>query len=133
MPPQDSLVMMNRENTENLLSAYPLLYRNLRNGQFECGDGWLDLVCKLSADIESAAQLEGITAGSASWPSISVLKEKFGELRVSFSFPVKVGEEIRALAIQASKLSIRVCENCGAPSESERDLCKRCGDGQKLE
>ena len=110
---------MNADNTKKLLAAYPLLYRNLRDSQFECGDGWFDLVWKLSAEIESAAHFEGFMAAPATWPSISVLKEKFGELRVSFSFSVKVSEEIRALAFKASMRSTWVCEKCGLPRESK--------------
>lgn len=113
---------MNANNTEKLLAAYPLLYRDLRGSQFECGDGWFDLVWKMSAEIESAARLESVAATSATWPSISVLKEKFGELRVSFSFPVKVSEEIRALAFKASMRSTWICEECGLPRESKVSL-----------
>lgn len=115
---------MNANNTEKLLAAYPLLYRDLRDSQFECGDGWFDLVCKMSAEIELATRLEGIAATPATWPSISVLKEKFGELRVTFSFPVKVSEEIRAMAFKASMRSTWICEECGLPRESKVSLRK---------
>lgn len=101
---------MNQENTEKLLSTYPLLYRNLRGRQFECGDGWFDLVWKLSAEIESAASSESIQKTTESWPAISVLKQKLGELRVSFSFSVKVSEAIRDLAFKASERSAWICE-----------------------
>lgn len=121
---------MNPEHTEKLLSTYSLLYRNLRNRQFECGDGWFDLVWKLSADIEKAAFLEGIAEWPESWPSILILKQKFGELRVSFSFPVKVSDEIRALAIEARERSARICEECGATSESESTPCKQGREGR---
>ena len=110
---------MNADNTKKLLAAYPLLYRNLRDSQFECGDGWFDLVWKMSADIELVAHIEGIAATPETWPSILVLKEKFCELRVSFSFSVKVSEEIRALAFKASMHSTWVCEECGLPRESK--------------
>jgi hypothetical protein len=51
---------MNIENTQKLLTTYPFLYRELIEWGFECGDGWFDLVWQLSAEIESAAYLEGI-------------------------------------------------------------------------
>lgn len=47
-------------NTAKLLEAYPLLYRNMRDQIFECGDGWFNLVWQVSAEIEAAAELEGI-------------------------------------------------------------------------
>lgn len=109
---------MNAKNTEKLLAAYPLLYRDLRNRQFECGDGWFNLVWQMSADIESASSLEGIPKEPLSWPSITVLKEKIGELRVSFGFSVKVSEEIRALAFKASMRATWICKECGLPKKS---------------
>lgn len=61
---------MNPENTSKLLNAYPLLYRELRDRRFECGDGWFNLVWQVSAEIESAAQLEGIPKTAETWPSV---------------------------------------------------------------
>jgi hypothetical protein len=75
---------MNLENTEKLLTAYPLLYWKLRERRFECGDGWFDLVWQLSVEIESAAYLEGIQKTIDIWPSISILKQKSGALRMQF-------------------------------------------------
>lgn len=105
---------VNFENTEKLLATYPLLYRNLRDRQFECGDGWFDLVWKLSAEIESAARSEVIPETPESWPAVSILKQKCGELRVSFSFSIKVSDGIRDLAAKAGESSVLVCEECGA-------------------
>lgn len=75
---------MNLENTQKLLTTYPLLYRELREWGFECGDGWFDLVWQLSAEIELAAYLEGIPKNPEAWPSVRILKQKFGTLRVQF-------------------------------------------------
>ena len=123
---------MNVENTQNLLTAYPLLYRNLREWGFECGDGWFDLVWQLSAEIELAARLEGIAESSDSWPSVSVVKYKLGDLRVQFYAPVS--DNIRALVDKARDLSVNICELCAAPckkaTESELasagPLCEDC-------
>ena len=109
---------MSPKNTEKLLSTYPLLYRDLRGRQFECGDGWFDLVWEMSAKIESAAHLEGVSENPESWPVSSVLKELFWELRVSFGFSVKVSEGIRALAFKESLRSTWICEECGLPKKS---------------
>lgn len=124
---------VNFENTEKFFAAYPLLYRNLRDRQFECGDGWFDLVWKLSAEIESAAHSEVIHNSTESWPSVSILKQKCGELRVSFSFPVKVSDGICALATKASESSALVCEECGAVGKSWRATCKPCRKGNSSE
>jgi len=104
---------MNSENTEKLLSTYPMLYRGLREFDFECGDGWFGLIWQLSADIESAARLEGIAENSDEWPSVGVVKRKLGDLRVQFRTPVS--DSIRALTDKARELSVEICELCAAP------------------
>lgn len=106
---------MNLENTEKLLTTYPLLYRELREWGFECGDGWFDLVWQLSAEIESAAYLEGILKKNEAWPSVRILKQKFGTLRVQFD--KRVNEHIEALVTKAYKRSMETCELCGAPAK----------------
>jgi len=105
---------MNPENTSKLLTAYPLLYRNLRNQSFECEDGWFDLVWQVSAEIEAAAQLEGIPKTAKAWPSVGILKQKFGTLRVQFG--TRVIETIEALVAKAYERSMERCELCGAPA-----------------
>jgi hypothetical protein len=126
---------MNLKNTEHLLTTYPLLYRKLREFGFECQDGWFELVWQLSADIESTARLEGVQEQPATWPSIRILKQKFGTLRVSFDFDVEVSEAIRALSDKAYELSMETCELCGSPAHiySDRDhgrwvesRCEKC-------
>ncbi len=124
---------MNIGNTEKLLTTYPLLYRELREFGFECGDGWFGLIWQLSADIESTARLEGIAENSDAWPSVGVVKQKFGDLRVQFRSPVS--DNIRALVDKARVLSVGTCELCTAPckktSKSEQvqwiePLCESC-------
>jgi len=124
---------MNDENTKKLLTTYPLLYRNLREWGFECGDGWFDLVWQLSAEIELAARHEGIPESSDSWPAVGVLKYKLGDLRVQFTAPVS--DNIRDLVEKARERSVEICEICAAPCkkapESEQmqwvePLCENC-------
>lgn len=130
---------MNPSNTAKLLTAYPLLYRELREWGFECGDGWFDLIWQLSADIESAARLEGTAENAETWPSIRILKQKFGLLRVQFGFDVPVSETIHELVTKADKKSQEICECCGSPGkiggECEdrgwvKALCESCRKAQ---
>ena len=113
---------MNPENTEKLLTAYPLLYRELRKRCFECGDGWFDLVWQVSAEIESIAQLEGIPKTADAWPSVHIIKQKFGALRVQSLNGYS--EAIRALVEKAYQRSMETCEICGetAKCDKEREL-----------
>ena len=124
---------MNLENTENLLATYPLLYRKLREYGFECGDGWFDLVWQMSSEIESATHLEGIPKTPDAWPSVRILKQKFGTLRVQFD--KSVSEHIKVLVTKAYERSMETCELCGAPAklDSERESgkwvvahCEKC-------
>ena len=103
---------MNIENTTKLLTAYPRLYRELREFGFECGDGWFNLIWQLSADIESAARIEGLTENTDAWPRIGAVKPKMGDLSVQFSTPVNDG--IRDLVDKARERSNEICELCEA-------------------
>lgn len=108
---------MNPENTSKLFTAYPLLYRNLREQHFECDDGWFDLVWQVSAEIEAAAQLEGIPKTAEAWPSVGILKQKFGTLRVQLDTRLtRVSEAIDAVIAKAYEQSMEICELCGAPA-----------------
>lgn len=126
---------MNDFNSSRLLSTYPLLYRKLREFGFECGDGWFDLIWQLSADIESAAHLKNIPETLEAWPAVTILKQKFGSLRLSFSEEVALSEDICSLVDKACEHSRRTCESCGAPANMcpsprpggwVRTLCTNC-------
>lgn len=105
---------MNPENTSKLLTTYTLLYRKLRDQDFECGDGWFDLVWQVSAEIEAAAQFEGIPKNAEAWPSVGILKKKFGTLRMQFD--TKVSEALETVAAKAYERSKEICELCGVPA-----------------
>ena len=121
---------MNPSNTAKLFAAYPLLYRNLREFGFECGNGWFNLVWQLSADVEAAARIEGVPETAERWPSVTILKQKFGALRVNFEG--SVSEHILTLANEAGERSIETCESCGASAKLEnygkwvKVLCEKC-------
>jgi len=124
---------MKPENTEKLLAAYPMLYRELRERCFECEDGWFDLVWQISADIEETAQKEGIPKTAEAWPSVHILKQKFGRLRVQSLYGYS--EAIRALVEKAYQRSMETCELCGAPAKCDKErelsgwveaLCDNC-------
>jgi hypothetical protein len=85
---------------------------------FRCGDGWFDLIYKLSLDIEAMARKGGLNPDSPEWPWCRGAKEKFGSLRFHV-FAVDefrdVYERIGDLIQAASAKSLQVCEECGAP------------------
>ena len=125
---------MNDELTKKLLDDFPKLYRNrhetsMQNG-FRCGDGWFDLIYKLSRDIEAVAGECGINPDSPEWPWCRGVKEKLGSLRFRV-FAVDefrdVYERIVDLIQAASAQSLQVCEECGAPGvQCDRQLRTLC-------
>lgn len=113
---------MNDELTKRLLDDFPKLFRNrdkssMQDG-FRCGDGWFDLIYKLSQDIEAVAHKGGLNPDSPEWPWCRGVKEKLGSLRFRV-FAVDelrdVYERINDLIQAASAQSLQVCEECGAP------------------
>jgi len=127
---------MNPESTSKLLAAFPLLFRNLRDQSFECGDGWFNFVWQVSAEIEAVAKAEDTPITAEAWPKVGVLKQKFGTLR--FQFNGNVSEAIEALSSKAYEQSMLICEQCGAPAELSKDrqhgdwVEALCGDCRKV-
>ena len=146
---------MNEENSAKLTADFPRLYRNAverkRSYSFSCGDGWFDLVYKLSADIEAEAKKLRLDQESDSWPLALQVKEKFGTLKfycltgdgtdefkpesvgqmLSFR-PMPGNQNIRALIMQAEQASATICDQCGQPGELQteggwwRIVCSEC-------
>jgi hypothetical protein len=128
---------MNKQNTAALVIAAPLLYRlygttksgwSIQYG-FACGDGWLDLLMRLSVKIETELQAM-LAAGKRrqDLPVAHQVKEKFGTLRFYVGGqPAHWREWIEEAIAESGK----TCELCGQPGElSERGgwaatLCPR--------
>ena len=121
---------MNEELTQKLFNDFPSLYRDrsktaLQHG-IECGDGWFDLIYKLSKDIEAVARNSGLQPDSPNWPLCRQIKEKFGSLYfVVFAIDgfAEMSEKISELRTMALNQSLHVCEQCGQPGKYPRPLC----------
>lgn len=76
---------MNEALSKKLLDDFPALFRDRNESSmqrgFECGDGWFDLIYKLSQDIECVAREGGLNPDSHEWPLCRQVKEKMGSLR----------------------------------------------------
>jgi len=97
---------------EQLLDAYPLLYRGFRG--FECYDGWYDLLDELSATLEAhllAHHPDWVAGGE---PVVLQVKEKFAGLRF---YMAQYDEVIDTAIRQAEARSIETCERCGLPGQ----------------
>jgi len=81
------------------------------NGPFdehgiECGDGWFDLVDRLSGASES--EIETLMARGVQkecWPRIAQIKEKMGGLRFYVNGPLS--DDLRARILQAENIESR--------------------------
>jgi hypothetical protein len=91
----------------------------------ECGDGWFDLVNRLSAACEKEIDTMA-AAGTAMeyWPRAVQIKEKFGTLR--FRVHGKLSEALRTEILKAEEVdSAHICEQCGAPGHLRSDSFRR--------
>lgn len=122
--------------SDQLISAFPRLYRSWQDrdmGQvwqtrqdFECGNGWFELLWRLSVRLEALIAAQPASNQDAYSPTI--IKEKFGGLRFSMtSLTPAMDRAIR----WAEGQSIRTCEQCGKPGtrlELDQLILTRCAE-----
>lgn len=127
---------MNPENTKKLFDGFPLLYRGRHLGPehgamrwgFCCGDGWFDIIYRLSADLARYAQDHGLENELM----VLAVKEKSGRLRFHTTLMFGDPPEIREMLEAAWKEAEYVCEECGVTGASLvnangiQELCPRC-------
>jgi hypothetical protein len=83
----------------------------------ECGDGWFDIVDRLSCACEKEIEAQ-IRQGIAKecWPRVAQIKQKLGTMRFYIHGPLSDGlwEQISREHSNGGE-SARTCERCGAP------------------
>ncbi len=149
---------MNEANTQKLYADFPLMYLDALAGKgcmaygIACGDGWFDLIYKLSADVDAEAKKLGLDQARDAWPRVLQIKEKFGRLCFYLSAgedsdegnfsaevvgqivslrPVPNIASIHKLCRDAEKQSLTICEGCGCSATLRDDgwmrvLCDKC-------
>ena len=131
---------MNKENTEYLYKTYPILYQqaglspqeSCMHWGFETGDGWFDLIDRLSKMMEDYNHTE---EGKEN-PCVALqVKEKYGSLRFYHNGG---NDEICDAVWKAEEESENICEGCGAqPATLESDMgwystmCDSCRDEKR--
>lgn len=127
--------MMSDANTSKLFREFPNLYRekdqpssHSRMGDgFCCGDGWFDLIYKLSAKLEKQIRIyKKENPRDDNPPCASQVKEKFGTLSFYLS---NYTDEMRELVSEATNASSVTCEVCGRKGKTRstrwvRTLCE---------
>jgi len=104
------------KNEHHLLEKFPTIYPRLPiNGGFQFGDGWFQLVLKLSARLEA---LSHSLAPDARF-SVDEAKEKLGCLSLSYSvpdwstIPKEIGMNMLAIQREAWEDSKAINEETG--------------------
>jgi hypothetical protein len=121
---------MNKLNQDKLLNDFPELYKQYYLPMsetcmcwgFDCGDGWFDLIYKLSTNISKI---------DPTCEAVQV-KEKFGGLRFYIS---KGNNELYELINNAEKESFKTCEICGNPGilyNKDNWMIIRCEDHKEI-
>lgn len=149
---------MNDKNTVKLCNDFPILYlgrgmdisKNLMPFGFECGDGWFDLIYKLSEKIEEYNR-KGLGKDKITLEEFNDLfksdtnfipviakqvKEKYGGLRFYTNdiLSDKITEDID----ETEKLSYKTCEECGSTENVSQTngwiqtICEKCLKYKKI-
>lgn len=114
---------MNDSNTKRLFAEFPNLYcdKNLPDTKtricdgFVCGDGWFDVVYKLSQKLEKAIiEYKKVNKDDPKPPRAFQVKEKFGALCFYMSHYT---DEMRDIIDEAEQKSHVTCVKCGRPGK----------------
>ncbi len=123
---------MKKELSQKLINDFPSLYKVGESVMdtfyfgFECGDGWFELIYKLSEDIVRVSKSV----------RVSQVKEKFGTLRFYIAgVEIENAEEVFDLIEQAEKDSEIICETCGEAGRLRKSgwmftACDKCYKGR---
>ncbi len=111
---------MKQELDDALCRDFPLTFRDRHERMdrtamcwgFQCGDGWEPIIRRASAKIE--AVLQALPEKMQSRMKMTTVKEKFGTLRMYFTY---THPDINAIIEDAETESETTCERCGAPGE----------------
>lgn len=110
---------MNQENTKKIIAECPIIFADMKKRStpvlpihfgIECGDGWFDILRDLCTRVNQV--LMTFSEEERSDVRVIQIKEKYGTLRFYMSHYIT---EIEDAIDEASKLSGKTCEQCGAP------------------
>lgn len=114
---------MNESNTKRLYREFPNLYcdhnqpgsvTRMCDG-FACGDGWFDVVYKLSQRLERiVVDYKRNNREDPKPPRVFQVKEKFGALCYYMSHYT---DEMRDAIDEAEQKSHKTCQTCGRPGK----------------
>jgi hypothetical protein len=125
---------MSPEKENKLYNDFPTLYRDRHLPEsksrmcdgFCCGDGWYDIIYKLSQELDMLFNVRMLDDPTFVYPSAFQVKEKFGTLRfyVDGKVPKNVCNNINAIIQKYEGLSAVTCEACGSTVDVEERRSK---------
>ena len=108
---------MESVSIKKIAGDFVFLFREVRG--FEFGEGWSRPVYDMASEISMEAQRLGMdNQDPFTYPCISQIKEKFGELRVHIR---NASPEMKLAAEMAMEKSKSTCEMCGLAGEIRRN------------
>lgn len=131
---------MNEANTKKLLDEFRFFKSTIHNSNtaisvwgFECGDGWFELIWKLSEDLKEMNK--HIIRTPEDPFQVLQVKEKFGGLRF---YTNTASDEMFKRILKAEHDSFSICENCGKEGclRTEgwaKTLCNECAEAFYIE
>lgn len=112
---------MSPDKNSRLFAAFPLLYsqhkrvKSRMSEGFLCGDGWFDIVWKLSERLE--AMIHEVDNETDGWhPSACYVRERDGQLDFVLSNQDFVTDEMRHAIKDAQVECMKQCEICWRPA-----------------
>lgn len=120
---------MEASKERKLYEAFPRMYRLHKRANspmecgFVCGDGWFDIIWKMSSLIEpivvaNEAALDCVEPHPMSVAAAREVREYDGYLRVTIIPKDMITEEISDIIDHAERESIVTCEACGSPARA---------------
>lgn len=113
---------MKPERDDALCARYPVIFaqrywpdtESAMGRGFECGDGWYTLIDALCACLQHETEYDGAPQVVA-----TQVKSKLGSLRF---YTRNASQRQRAMIALAGEVSMRMCEECGAPGEVVKNV-----------
>ncbi|WP_020167396.1 MULTISPECIES: hypothetical protein [Methylotenera] len=136
---------MSPDKQKNLILNFPKLYRkfnpndlSLMNSALYVGDGWYDLLYRLSGSLENTAESEDIDPHSESWPAAMQVKSKFGSLKFycrtgkkeEQNFVVEQFGEV--ISVRPLPSNAYMADLISIAEKDSKEICEECGEAGYL-
>lgn len=113
----DSVISRHKARMDALKARFPRMLNHQRFFDYSVGPGWEPIVEELLTRLEAQ---EEPTESEPQLDRIDQVKQKFGDLRVNFTFH-RLSAEAKAWVAEAVERCSRTCQTCGKPGRKQSD------------